>query len=167
MRRNRRSPSAKCARIAPLLNQPGIEFIGEINEHQKAKFLGQAAGLLFPIDWPEPFGLVMIEAMACGTPVLAFNRGSVSEIVEDGKTGIVVRSKDEAIKRLPHLLSLNRRRIRQEFERRFTAQRMASDHLRLYQAILKGEPEYLVQNVFERDALGNAQQASQLRSAVQ
>ena len=81
-------------RIAPLLDQPGIEFIGEINEHQKAEFLGQASGLLFPIDWPEPFGLVMIEAMACGTPVLAFNRGSVSEIIEDGKTGIVVQSKD-------------------------------------------------------------------------
>ncbi|MEO6947492.1 MAG: glycosyltransferase family 4 protein, partial [Nitrobacter sp.] len=112
--------------IAPLLDQTGIEFIGEINEHQKAEFLGQASGLLFPIDWPEPFGLVMIEAMACGTPVLAFNRGSVSEIVEDDKTGIVVQSKDEAIKRLPQLLALDRQIVRREFERRFSAQRMAS-----------------------------------------
>ncbi|WP_409363434.1 glycosyltransferase family 4 protein [Bradyrhizobium sp. AUGA SZCCT0274] len=116
-------------RIAPLLDQPDIEFIGEINEQQKAEFLGQAYGLLFPIDWPEPFGL-MIEAMACGTPVLAFNRGSVSEIVEDGKTGIVVQSKDEAIEKLHHVLTLDRRRIRHEFERRFSAQRMASDHVR-------------------------------------
>ena len=140
-------------RIAPLLNQPGIEFIGEINEHQKAKFLGQASGLLFPIDWPEPFGLVMIEAMACGTPVLAFNRGSVSEIVEDGKTGIVVRSKDEAIKRLPHLLSLNRRRIRQEFERRFSAQRMAGEHVKLYQQLLKGQNEPISSRAFQSVAI--------------
>ena len=154
-------------RIAPLLDQPGIEFIGEINEHQKAEFLGQAAGLLFPIDWPEPFGLVMIEAMACGTPVLAFNRGSVSEIVEDGKTGIVVQSKDEAIKRLPHLLALDRRRVRREFERRFSSQRMAGDHVRLYQALLKGQRECLHQNAFQSDDIENAQQADQLSSALQ
>ena len=144
--------------IAPLLDQPGIEFLGEINEHQKAEFLGQASGLLFPIDWPEPFGLVMIEAMACGTPVLAFNRGSVSEIVEDGKTGIVVRSKDEAIERLPHLLALDRRKVRREFERRFSAQRMASDHVSLYQALLSAPENRLMQNAFRNDALPNVQQ---------
>jgi glycosyltransferase involved in cell wall biosynthesis len=153
-------------RIAPLLDQPGIEFIGEINEHQKAEFLGQASGLLFPIDWPEPFGLVMIEAMACGTPVLAFNRGSVCEIIEDGKTGIVVQSKEEAIKRLPHLLNLGRRRIRHEFERRFSAQRMAHDHVGLYQELIRGEGKSL-QSAFQSDALGNAQQADQSRSAIQ
>ena len=131
-------------RIAPLLDPPGIEFIGEINEHQKAEFLGQASGLLFPIDWPEPFGLVMIEAMACGTPVLAFNRGSVPEIIEDGKTGIVVQSKDEAIKNIPRLLALDRRRIRREFERRFSAQRMAHDHVRLYQELLRSDSLYRV-----------------------
>ncbi|MBR1251770.1 glycosyltransferase family 4 protein [Bradyrhizobium sp. AUGA SZCCT0169] len=146
-------------RIAPLLNQPGIEFIGEINEQQKAEFLGQAVGLLFPIDWPEPFGLVMIEAMACGTPVLAFNRGSVSEIVEDGKTGIVVQSKDEAIEKLPHLLSLDRRGIRHEFERRFSAQRMANDHVNLYQDLLRGEQACVLRSTFQRSSLGNAQQA--------
>jgi glycosyltransferase involved in cell wall biosynthesis len=154
-------------RIAPLLDQPGIEFIGEINEHQKANFPGQASGLLFPIDWPEPFGLVMIEAMACGTPVLAFNRGSVSEIVEDGKTGIVVQSKDEAVKRLPHLLALDGGRVRHEFERRFSAQRMGRDHVRLYQELLKGERECLLQNEFQRDGLGNSQQGNQLTSAIQ
>src|SRR6476620_7334562 len=154
-------------RIAPLLDQPGVEFIGEINEHQKAEFLGQASGLLFPIDWPEPFGLVMIEAMACGTPVLAFNRGSVCEIIEDGKTGIVVQSKDEAIKRLPHLLTLDRQRIRHEFERRFSAQRMAHDHVGLYQELIKGERKCLVQSAFQSDALENAQQVDQSRSAIQ
>ena len=153
--------------IAPLLDQPGIEFIGEINENQKAEFLGQASGLLFPIDWPEPFGLVMIEAMACGTPVLAFNRGSVSEIIEDGKTGIVVQSKEEAIKRLPHLLALDRGRIRHEFERRFSAQRMARDHVRLYQALLKGERECLLQSTFQSDARENALQANELTSTIQ
>ena len=149
------------------LDQPGIEFIGEINEHQKAEFLGQASGLLFPIDWPEPFGLVMIEAMACGTPVLAFSRGSVSEIIEDAKTGIVVQSKDEAIKKLPHLLTLDRRRIRHEFERRFSAKRMASDHVRLYQELLMAQGEYLIQSAVKSDALANVQQADQLSSAVQ
>jgi glycosyltransferase involved in cell wall biosynthesis len=149
-------------RIAPLLDQPGIEFIGEINEHQKAEFLGQSLGLLFPIDWPEPFGLVMIEAMACGTPVLAFNRGAVSEILEDGKTAIVVQSKDEAIERLPHLLMLDRRQIRHEFERRFSAQRMASDHVRLYQELLIGRKERFMQSGFK----GNTQQSDQLSSAV-
>jgi glycosyltransferase involved in cell wall biosynthesis len=153
-------------RIAPLLDQPGIEFIGEINEHQKAEFLGQASGLLFPIDWPEPFGLVMIEAMACGTPVLAFNRGSVCEIIEDGKTGIVVQSKEEAIKIIPRLLALDRRRIRREFERRFSAQRMAHDHVGLYQELIRGEGKSL-QSAFQSDALGNAQQADQSRSAIQ
>ena len=133
-------------KIAPLLNQPGIEFVGEINEHQKSKFLGQALGLLFPIDWPEPFGLVMIEAMACGTPVLAFDRGSVPEIVDHGKTGIVVRSKEEAIRSLPNLLALDRALVRQEFERRFSVQQMARDHVRLYQKMLKNDLSFLAQS---------------------
>jgi glycosyltransferase involved in cell wall biosynthesis len=153
-------------RIAPLLDQPGVEFIGEINEHQKAEFLGQACGLLFPIDWPEPFGLVMIEAMACGTPVLAFDRGSVPEIIEDGKTGFVVQSKNEAIKKLPHLLALDRARIRHEFERRFSAQRMAHDHILLYRTFLTGERDNL-QGAFQSEALGNAQAADQSAAVVQ
>ena len=108
----------------------------------------------------------MMEAMACGTPVLAFNRGSVSEIIEDGKTGIVVQSKDEALKKLPHLLTLDRRRIRLEFERRFSAQRMACDHVKLYRELLMGQGQYM-QSAFKSDALANAQQADQLSSAVQ
>ena len=88
-------------KIAPLLDQPGIEFIGEINDRAKTEFLGQARALLFPIDWPEPFGLSMIEAMACGTPVLAFRHGSVPEVVDHGITGMIVDSMDEAVRMLP------------------------------------------------------------------
>ena len=107
--------------IAPLLDQPGIEFIGEINEQQKGGFLGEALALLFPIDWPEPFGLVMIEAMACGTPVLAFRHGSVPEIVDDGITGHIVDSVEEAVRKLGRVLALDRGRVRRRFEQRFTA----------------------------------------------
>jgi glycosyltransferase involved in cell wall biosynthesis len=123
--------------IAPLLNEPDVEFIGEINEEEKPEFLGQALGLLFPIDWPEPFGLVMIEAMACGTPVMAFDRGSVPEILQHGKTGLVVHSTEEATKSLPNLFALDRRVIRHEFENRFSVNRMAHDHVALYQKLLK------------------------------
>src|SRR5512132_2319889 len=107
----------------PLLNGSGVEFIGEINEHAKTKFLGDALGLLFPIDWPEPFGLALIEAMACGTPVLAFRRGSVPEIVDEGVTGYIVDTPEEAIAVLPDVLSLDRRAVRQRFEERFSAGR--------------------------------------------
>jgi glycosyltransferase involved in cell wall biosynthesis len=124
-------------KVAPLLDQQGVEFVGEINEHQKAEFLGEALGLLFPISWPEPFGLVMIEAMACGTPVLAFNRGSVPEIIQHGKTGLIVQSVEEAIMNVPLLLSLDRSVVRREFERSFSGERMARDHIRLYQKTLR------------------------------
>jgi glycosyltransferase involved in cell wall biosynthesis len=112
--------------IAPLLDTPGVEFVGEINERAKAEFLGNASALLFPIDWPEPFGLVMIEAMACGTPVLAFRCGSIPEIIEDGVTGRIVSSAEEAIRALPEVLRLERTSIRHAFERRFSAERMAT-----------------------------------------
>src|SRR5437899_7442846 len=95
-------------KIVPLLNEPGVEFIGEIDERRKAEFLGEAQALLFPIDWPEPFGLVMIEAMACGTPVLAFRQGSVSEVVDEGVTGAIVDTTEEAVRMLPHVLALDR-----------------------------------------------------------
>ena len=104
--------------IAPLLEGTEIEFVGEINETAKTEFLGQAAGLLFPIDWPEPFGLVMLEAMACGTPVLAFRCGSVPEIVEDRLTGRIVSSIEEAAQAVPELLALDRNAIRARFEHR-------------------------------------------------
>ena len=124
------------AEIAPLLDQPGIEFIGEIDERQKSKFLGDARALLFPIDWPEPFGLAMIEAMACGTPVLAFRNGSVPEVVEDGTTGYVVDSLEEAICRIGSVLALDRAQVRRRFEQRFTAERMAQDYLKVYSRLI-------------------------------
>ena len=123
--------------IKPLLSPPGVELIGEINEQQKPGFLGNAAGLLFPIDWPEPFGLVMIEAMAAGTPVLAFNNGSVSEVLTHGKTGLLVNSMDEAMAVAPDLFHLDRRLIRAEFEDRFTAERMARKHVALYEDMVR------------------------------
>jgi glycosyltransferase involved in cell wall biosynthesis len=104
--------------LLPLIEGPGVEFVGEINEREKTKFLGEAAALLFPVDWPEPFGLVMIEAMACGTPVLAFRCGSVAEVIEDGITGKVVNSEVEAIAALPEILSYDRRAVRRRFEER-------------------------------------------------
>jgi glycosyltransferase involved in cell wall biosynthesis len=123
------------AEIRPLLDAPGIEFIGEIGERDKAEFLGKAAALLFPIDWPEPFGLVMIEAFACGTPVVAFGRGSVPEVVEDGVTGFIVEDEAEALAAVARLDRLDRRRIRHEFERRFTSRRMAENYLNLYRLL--------------------------------
>ena len=123
--------------IEPLLRQPGVEFIGEINEQEKSKFLGAASALVFPIDWPEPFGLVMIEAMACGTPVLAFNRGSAAEIVEPGVTGFLVDTVGEANLAMPNLLSLDRRLVRRRFEERFTASRMAADYTKLYHRLAR------------------------------
>jgi glycosyltransferase involved in cell wall biosynthesis len=118
--------------IAPLLDRPGVEFVGEINDHDKIKFLGNALALLFPIDWPEPFGLVMIEAMACGTPVLGFRSGSVCEIIDDNVTGRVVASVDEAVRLLPQVIRLDRRTVRRRFEERFSASRMATDYLSVY-----------------------------------
>jgi glycosyltransferase involved in cell wall biosynthesis len=122
--------------IAPLLGDPRVEFIGEINEHNKTDFLGEARALLFPIDWPEPFGLVMIEAMACGTPVLAFRHGSVSEIVDQGVTGAVVDTMEEAVMLLPQVLALDRRAVRRRFEQRFSSARMATDYVTLYRSLL-------------------------------
>jgi hypothetical protein len=129
--------------ITPLLDGTGVKFVGEIDESAKAEFLGQAAGLLFPVDWPEPFGLVMIEAMACGTPVLAFRCGSVPEIVEDRMTGRIVSSVDEAVQAIPELLALDRRAIRARFEERFSSRRMASDYVRIYHSIIRthGAPQ--------------------------
>jgi glycosyltransferase involved in cell wall biosynthesis len=123
--------------IAPLLDGGGVEFIGEINEQQKDEFLGEAKALLFPVDWPEPFGLVMIEAMACGTPVLAFRCGSVSEVVENGVTGFVVNDLCEGMSALPRVMALDRRAVRRRFEERFTASRMAKDYLTIYRSLLK------------------------------
>ena len=118
--------------VEPLLGNADVEFIGEIREDQKQQFLGNAAGLVFPIAWREPFGLVMIEAMACGTPIIAFENGSVPEVLEDGVTGFIVQNEDQAVEAAHCIGALDRGRIRREFERRFTAQRMAQDYVSLY-----------------------------------
>jgi len=131
--------------IAPLLDQPGVEYIGEIDERAKSEFLGEARALLFPIDWPEPFGLSMIEAMACGTPVLAFRCGSVPEIIDPGVTGVIVDTVEEAVSMLPQVLALDRHAVRRRFEERFTATRMAKSYLHVYDALLKQE------SLLERD----------------
>jgi glycosyltransferase involved in cell wall biosynthesis len=118
--------------VKPLLDEGKVEFIGEIREDQKQAFLGNAAGLLFPIAWSEPFGLVMIEAMACGTPVIAFENGSVPEVLEDAITGFIVHNENQAVEAVRRIPSLDRDRVRGEFERRFTARRMAQNYLNLY-----------------------------------
>jgi glycosyltransferase involved in cell wall biosynthesis len=118
--------------IEPMLDNPLIEFVGEIGDAQKSAFLGGAEALLFPIDWPEPFGLVMIEAMACGTPVVAFDCGSTPEVVEDGVTGYIVRSEDEAVAAVRAAVGLDRREIRRRFDRRFSSIAMARSYLDLY-----------------------------------
>ncbi len=126
--------------IEPMLDGPGVEFVGEINDAQKNEFLGEASALLFPIDWPEPFGLVMIEAMACGTPVLAFRHGSVAEIIDDGVTGRIVETMEEAVAALPEVLALDRRLVRRRFEERFSAARMAKDYVSLYRRLRRRAP---------------------------
>jgi glycosyltransferase involved in cell wall biosynthesis len=120
--------------IEPLLADPLIEFVGEIGDCEKTEFLGNAAALLFPIDWPEPFGLVMIEAIACGTPVIAWNRGSVPEVIDHGLTGFIVGSEDEAVAAARRLDELDRSKVRQTFERRFSATVMATNYLELYRS---------------------------------
>jgi glycosyltransferase involved in cell wall biosynthesis len=122
--------------IKPLLDQNNVEFVGEVNERQKQDFLGNAAALLFPINWPEPFGLVMIEAMACGTPVIAWPRGSVPEIVEDGITGFLVESEAEAVAAIGRIRDLDRRHIRERFDERFTARRMAEEYINSYRMLM-------------------------------
>ena len=122
--------------IEPLLGHDLVEFIGEIGDADKPAFLGGARALLFPIDWPEPFGLVMIEAMACGTPVVAFRCGSVPEVVDDGVTGFIVDDVDDAIRAVARLDELDRRRVRATFEARFSAEAMARSYVRIYERLV-------------------------------
>jgi glycosyltransferase involved in cell wall biosynthesis len=124
--------------IRPLLKAPHAEFIGEVSDAEKGRFLGDAAALLFPVDWPEPFGLAMIEAMANGTPVVAMRRGAVPEIVDDGITGFVVDDTDGALGALPRALLLDRRLVRQQFERRFSGERMVRDYISVYESLQSG-----------------------------
>src|SRR5215468_3797705 len=122
-------------KVKPLIDGKTVEYIGEIDERQKTDFLGNAGALLFPIRWPEPFGLVMIEAMACGTPVIAFGCGSVPEVIQEGVTGFVVDSFDEALSAIDRIKTIERRRVRTTFERRLTAGRMSEDYVRIYQNV--------------------------------
>jgi glycosyltransferase involved in cell wall biosynthesis len=126
--------------IEPLLDDPLIEFVGEIGDAEKPGFLGRARALLFPIDWPEPFGLVMIEAMAAGTPVIAWRCGSTQEVIEPARSGFLVDSIDQAEAAALAAASLDRAGVRAAFEQRFTAERMARDYLRLYQRLIGSEP---------------------------
>jgi len=126
------------AEIQPLMDTPLVEFVGEISEAEKSALLGGAAALLFPIDWPEPFGLVMIEAMACGTPVIAWDRGSVREVIDHGVTGFIVNSEEEAMEAIRDLHSIDRHRVRNVFEHRFTSHVMARSYLALYRRLLEG-----------------------------
>ncbi|MGO3928754.1 glycosyltransferase family 4 protein [Rhodopseudomonas pseudopalustris] len=122
--------------IQPMLSHPLIEYLGEIGDSEKSAFLSGASALLLPIDWPEPFGLVMIEAMACGTPVIAYRHGSVPEVIDDGISGFIVDDEDGAVAAVGRLGELNRRAVRRQFEARFTARRMALDYLAQYRRLI-------------------------------
>jgi glycosyltransferase involved in cell wall biosynthesis len=122
--------------IRPLLDNPLVDYIGEIDETEKDEFLGRAKALLFPIDWPEPFGLVMIEALACGVPVVAFRGGSVQEVIDDGVTGFIVDTLEDAVAATREVSQLDRHQCREAFERRFSVSRMATDYLALYQQLI-------------------------------
>ena len=129
--------------IKPLLQHPLVEFLGEIGYPDKCEFLGQAAALLFPINWPEPFGLVMIEAMACGTPVIAYPFGSVPEVLDQGVTGFLVSDAEEAAGAVARIADINRAGCRRVFEERFSTRRMTHDYLAIYQRLIGEEPEPL------------------------
>jgi glycosyltransferase involved in cell wall biosynthesis len=126
--------------VTPLLDHPQVEFIGEIGEKEKEEFLGNAYALLFPIDWCEPFGLVMIESMACGTPIIGYRRGSVPEVLNDGVTGFIVSSVEESVRALENVHAFDRRRCRQVFEERFSATRMANDYVKIYGNLVHNAP---------------------------
>jgi glycosyltransferase involved in cell wall biosynthesis len=128
--------------LEPMIDGHEVQLIGEVDDHTKEPFLAGAAALLFPIDWPEPFGLVMIEAMACGTPVIAYRHGSVPEVIDEGVTGFVVETEEEAVRALGRLDKLDRRQVRACFERRFTARRMASEYVALYEELARGHPRH-------------------------
>ena len=144
-------------RIKPLLKDPLVEFIGEIGDSEKGAFLGDAVALLFPIDWPEPFGLALIEAMANGTPVIAFRRGSVPEIVDDDVTGLIVDNVDEAVAAVALAKALDRVAIRRRFEERFSVERMARNYLALYNAMLRrGTVDAVLNSAAAAQAAANA-----------
>jgi glycosyltransferase involved in cell wall biosynthesis len=131
--------------VEPLLRDPLVEFVGEIGKVEKEDFLGNAYALLFPIDWPEPFGLVMIEAMACGTPVIAYRSGAVPEVMEEGHTGFIVQGLEDAVEAVRRVPELSRKRCREIFDQQFTAARMAQDYVQLYERLIKSKPPKLLE----------------------
>lgn len=134
-------------KISHLLDLPGVEFIGEIGESEKAEFIGRAKALLFPIDWPEPFGMVMIESMACGTPVIAFNCGSVPEVIDSRVSGFIVNSVEESVSALKQVDTLSRERVRKTFEERFSVETMARRYVALYHQLVAGRSRSLLNNI--------------------
>jgi glycosyltransferase involved in cell wall biosynthesis len=126
--------------VRPLLDHPLVEFVGEVGESEKSELLANAYALLFPINWAEPFGMVLIESMACGTPVVAYGRGSVPEVIDDGVNGFIVSSIDESVRALEKIQRLDRKRCRQVFEKRFSAARMARDYVKIYQRLADKKP---------------------------
>jgi glycosyltransferase involved in cell wall biosynthesis len=123
--------------VRPLLGGDGVEFIGEVDDRAKQELVGNALALLFPIDWPEPFGLTMIEALACGTPVIARPRGSVPEVIADGRSGFLCETVEQAVRAVAGIEAIDRARCRIEFERRFLSSRMAGDYLRIYERMVR------------------------------
>jgi len=154
--------------IEPLLSQSHVEWIGEISDQQKSEFLGNAYALLFPIDWPEPFGLVMIEAIACGTPVIAYDRGSVPEVMEDGVTGFIVKDVEDAAQAVNKVRNLSRSRCRGVFENRFAVSRMANDYVDVYKRLIDRdlkEPKTTRTDAFSRsfDRSARSQKNAKIR----
>jgi len=131
--------------IKPLLPDRLVEFVGEIGDAEKNEFLGNACALVLPIDWPEPFGLVMIEAMACGTPVIAYRDGAVPEVIEEGHTGFIVEELEDAVEAVRRVPELSRKRCREVFEQRFTAERMAHDYVRVYERLIKRKQDTIAE----------------------
>ena len=150
--------------IAPLLDDPLVEYIGEIGEHEKQNFLGNSLAMLFPINWPEPFGLVMIESIATGTPVIAFRSGSVPEVIDDGVTGFVVSSVEGAVKAIAGLHKLSRKKIREVFEARFTAEIMAKNYVRLYEKLIDGNSHQKNHTTIQRQENENISSARPIRN---
>jgi glycosyltransferase involved in cell wall biosynthesis len=144
--------------IEPQVDGKNVQLVGEVDDRAKQEFLANAAALIFPIDWPEPFGLVMIEAMACGTPVIAFPCGSVPEIIEDGVSGFIVETEAEAVEAVRRLPELDRRGVRKAFDRRFTARRMAEEYTRHYKALIerRTSPSRGAERLHEYDGFGVA-----------
>ena len=142
--------------IKPLLCESLVEFIGEIGEGEKDEFLGNARALLLPIDWPEPFGLVMIEAMACGTPVVAYRDGAVPEVIEEGHTGFIVEGLEDAVEAVRRIPELSRKRCREVFEERFTATRMAHDYINVYECLIGGKSATADSSCGQQDKVSEA-----------